>query len=160
MLKLPQRTHSDNPLNYGGYGVFRKTQFVQSRLTLLAEERGSADLEALQKSRFSTFVYIMEDSRTGTFKLGQSKTPGKRERTLQSEAPQIALRFSIPTNEAHEKHLHDQFNSKRIRGEWFSLTPNDLLQIVQFLKANGDIPRAFVDNKWLGEIYFKSGIGH
>ena len=152
--------------------VFRKTDFVKKKLLAIDQEatrlteqhrlteedqRASENLETLRKSRFDTFVYVMEDSRNGTFKIGQSKTPGKRERTLQSETPEITLRFSIPTDEAHEKHLHAQFDSKRIRGEWFSLTPDDLLQIVQFLKTNGDVPRVFVDHEWLGSVYFRSG---
>jgi hypothetical protein len=97
--------------------VFKKTNFVTARLAALAqktareteeagqlaqktremqeEQRTLADLEMLRKSRFEAFVYLMEDSRNGAFKIGRSKTPGKRERTLQSEAPEITLRFYI-----------------------------------------------------------------
>ena len=123
----------------------------------MEKQRALADLETLQKSRFETFVYLMEDSRNGAFKIGRGKTPGKRERTLQAEAPEITWRFSIPADEAHEKQLHDRFNHKRLRGEWFSLAPEDVIWIVNFLKANGDIPRAFVDHHWHGCVYFKLG---
>jgi hypothetical protein len=161
------------------YCVFKKTEFVIARLAAISqkaarqaeeatqlaqkqrkieeEQRTLADLETLRKSRFQTFVYLMEDARNGAFKIGRSRSPGKRERTLQSEAPGITLRFSIPADEADERHLQVQFASKRLRGEWFSLTPDDLLQVIQFLKANGDIRRAFIDHQWLGVVYFKSG---
>ena len=158
------------------YCVFKKTDFLVRRLDAIAkettrktedaaqlakkqsdieeEQRALADLELLRKSRFDTYIYVMEDSRNGTFKLGRSKTPNKRERTSPSEAPEITLRLLVPAAEAHEKHLHRHFDQKRLRGEWFSLTPDDILWIVSFLKANGDIPRAFVDEKWLGNLYF------
>ncbi len=159
------------------YCVFKKTDFVIARLAEIAqkaarqadeatklarrqseieeEQRILTDLETLRKSRFHNFVYLMEDARNGAFKIGRSRSPGKRERTLQSEAPEITLRFSIPAEEAHERHLHALFATKRIRGEWFCLTPDDVLQVVQFLKANGDVPRAFIDHQWLGQIWFR-----
>jgi hypothetical protein len=98
----------------------------------------------------------MEDLRNKTFKIGRSKTPGKRERTLQSEVPQIVMRFSVPAEEAHEKQLHDRFQSRRMRGEWFALTNDDLVWIVEFLKVSGDSFRAVVDYQWLGAIHFAS----
>jgi Meiotically up-regulated gene 113 len=159
--------------------VFKKTDFVKNRLTKILQrvenetreagrqveeelkklenERTAADLETLRKSRFDVFVYVMEDLRNGAFKIGRSKTPGKRERTLQSEVPQTVLRFSIPADEDHEKQLHAHFDEKNRRGEWFDLAADDLIWIVTFLKENGDVDRAYLDYEWLGEIYFRSG---
>jgi|GEM_PF-6182130 hypothetical protein len=154
---------------YGGYDeycylvkeaalpcVFRKTDFVKRKLLELAQrtEQRTANesLEALSKSRFDSFVYIMEDRRNGTFKIGRSKTPGKRERTLQSEVPEIVLRFSVPAADDHERRLHDRFDPKRLRGEWFNLTEDELLWIVSFLKKNGDVSRISADYEWLGRI--------
>jgi hypothetical protein len=139
--------------------VFLKTPFVSHQLSLLAEEvkreaeerrqalqvelerqrqeeeakKASADLEELRRSKFNTFVYVMEDLRTGRFKIGRSITPNKRERTLQSEAPDVVLRLSIPANEGHEKELHSHFAGKRARGEWFDLGPDDLVWITAYL---------------------------
>ena len=41
----------------------------------------------------SGFVYLMLDNRNGYIKIGYSKTPEKREKTLQSEVPDITLLY-------------------------------------------------------------------
>jgi hypothetical protein len=139
--------------------VFVKTDFVKKKLleaTERAEEQTAKEnLETLRKSRFDSFVYLMEDRRNGTFKIGRSKTPGKRERTLQSEVPEIVLRFSIPADENDERKLHERFDPKRQRGEWFNLTADELLWIVSFLKKSGDVSRVSADYEWLGTITLK-----
>lgn len=155
---------------YGENCVFRKTPFVNDRLAEIErvvqldarkqlEEDGaqkeSEELDRLRNSKFDTFLYVMEDLRNGYFKIGRSRSPGKRERTLQSEVPQIVLRFSIPADEEHERQLHDHFANKRLRGEWFALAPGDLQWLVSFLKRNGDAARACIDYQWLGEVAFK-----
>lgn len=162
------------------YAVFAKTDFVSARLAALVEEdrrrleerarnveraRASDEdqrlavlAEQLCRSRFTTFVYLMEDSRTHTFKIGRSRTPGKRERTLQSEVPETSLRLSIPADETHEKTLHSRFRHRHIRGEWFNLTSEDLLEIITFLKANGDVERASVDLQWLGAVFLGTNV--
>ncbi len=138
--------------------VFTKTPFVRKMLSayenVAAEKGAQMELERLRRSRFKCYIYLMEDLRNGTFKIGRSKTPAKRERTLQSEVPQIVMRFSVPGEEAHEKQLHDHFQGKRLRGEWFTLTNDDLLWIVDFLKVSGDSARAIVDYQWLGAVHF------
>lgn len=138
--------------------AFQRTPFVKNRLEFLTssetERKAAVDLDLLRRSKFDCYIYLMEDLRNKTFKIGKSKTPGKRERTLQSEAPQIVMRFSIPAEEIREKELHEHFDEKRIRGEWFALSEPDLAWLVSFLKANGDISRAFVDFDWLGRIHF------
>jgi len=112
----------------------------------------SENLEQLRRSNYNTFVYVMEDLRNGLFKIGQSQTPEKREHTLQSEVPQVSLRFYVPAHDSAEKELHDMFAAKRIRGEWFQLTQQDILSIIEFLKQHGDLYRASADYDWLGKI--------
>ncbi len=144
---------------YDSY-IFVKTPFVTEKLNTLeaiaADKAAAMELELLRKSKFNCFVYLMEDLRNKCFKIGKSKTPGKRERTLQSEVPQIVMRFSIPAEEAHEKQLHEHFSNKRKRGEWFELSNDDLAWIVTYMKTNGDASRAIMDYQWLGNIYFSS----
>lgn len=158
------------------FAVFARTAFVRDRLEAIAGAerrrteaaaaeverlrtdedslRAAAEAELLRRSRFTTFVYIMEDRRKNFFKIGRSKTPGKRERTLQSEVPETMLRFSIPAEETHEKELHARFAHRRIRGEWFELSEDDLVEVVNFLKANGDAARVTADFQWLGTLLF------
>jgi hypothetical protein len=140
--------------------VLALTPFVRERLEALArdesERKSAIELELLRRSKFDCFVYVMEDLRNNTYKIGRSKTPTKRERTLQSEVPQIVMRFSIPAEEIDEKYLHDRFENKRLRGEWFALANGDLIWLVEYLKSKGDVSRALVDLQWLGSLQFAS----
>lgn len=84
-------------------------------------------------------VYLMHDTRNGFHKIGISKTPTYREKTLQSEKPTIELICSkeYPSRkiaEAIESALHKVYENNRIRGEWFDLSEKDILIIRETLK--------------------------
>ena len=81
-----------------------------------------------------TYIYLMIDYNTNYYKIGRSISPLDRERTLQSEKPTIELLDKWEASTYAEKMLHDYFNDKRIRGEWFDLTKNDLKIIPQLIK--------------------------
>jgi hypothetical protein len=138
------------------FAVFKKTPFVIERLEELRRleevEKTAENLERLRRSNFTIFVYLMEDLRNGLFKIGQSQTPEKREKTLQSEVPEVSLRFYMPAHDTAEQELHEKFLEKRVRGEWFELMPQDILSVIEFLKQKGDLSRASADFDWLGKI--------
>jgi hypothetical protein len=77
-------------------------------------------------------TYVMLDANTGYYKIGRSKSILEREKALQSEKPTIELVFSIEKNV--ESELHKKFASKRVRGEWFALTSDDLKSILEYKK--------------------------
>lgn len=84
--------------------------------------------KAIFKKRFGSlgYVYVMLDQVNGFRKIGYSNNPKYREKTLQSEKPTIALEWQIVARQEDEKHLHDLFKQKRVRGEWFNLSDDDL----------------------------------
>ena len=73
-------------------------------------------------------TYIMIDHNTGYYKIGKSKNPKFREKTLQSEKPTIEMIKIF--NRDIEKQLHKEYKEHRIRGEWFSLSGQDINRIV------------------------------
>lgn len=73
-------------------------------------------------------TYLMLDSNTGYIKIGRSVNPKKRETTLQSEKPNITLLKTCDSD--IETKLHKIFKDKRVRGEWFSLSKEDINYIV------------------------------
>lgn len=81
-------------------------------------------------------IYLMIDTITGFCKIGISVNPNYRESTLQSEKPSVELIWSssdIKSNAKEiERELHEQFSDKRIRGEWFNLTVED----INYIKEN------------------------
>ena len=82
------------------------------------------------KITVSMKTYLMKDFFRGVHKIVKSINPQIRERTLQSEVPTIELVHVI--DEDIEKHLHEKFSAKRIRGEWFNLSNNDLNYITSW----------------------------
>lgn len=84
------------------------------------------------------YVYLMQDTSNGYYKIGISNQPEYRERTLQSEKPTIekicAKAFPNRTIAgAIESALHKAYESKRLRGEWFALDANDVIAIIATL---------------------------
>ena len=82
----------------------------------------------------SCYLYLMQDLSTMLYKIGISKTPIYREKTLQSEKPSINMIYSkefIDRKTAYfmEQNIHTNFKKNRIRGEWFSFSSIELKQI-------------------------------
>jgi len=80
------------------------------------------------KTNLEKVCYLMVDSSTKYVKIGNSINPHKRERTLQSEKPTIDILHIF--NKNIESELHKKYSKKRIRGEWFKLTSNEVKQII------------------------------
>lgn len=88
-----------------------------------------------KKKRKSTFVYLMIDEHTGLIKIGESKKPSTREKTLQASVPLLKLIGAWKATRKHEQDLHKQYSSQRVRGEWFRLSNQDVRDISAQLKA-------------------------
>ena len=82
-------------------------------------------------------VYLMKSDRNGRVKIGRTKDkPVYRERTLQSQEPEVRLIFHrevLYMNET-EKYLHRFFKRKRFRGEWFDLSEDDIEKAKSIIK--------------------------
>lgn len=79
------------------------------------------------------YVYLMLDKRSGYIKIGKSKEPTFREKTLHAQEPDIELIAFWEAPSIFEKQLHKQFELKRQRGEWFALNFEDLKQIKEIM---------------------------
>ena len=86
------------------------------------------------KPKKKQYVYLMIDYNTGYHKIGRSKNPKYREKTLQSEKPTIELLDKWSAYPETEKELHKHFDGKRIRGEWFDLSCDDIKLIPSLIK--------------------------
>lgn len=89
------------------------------------------------KVKKKTFLYLIEDERNGFIKIGRAQSPSARERTLQSEMPLLSLIWQCEGLQQDEKDLHERFKDKRVRGEWFSLSKEDI-EFIKSLKWRGD----------------------
>lgn len=89
-----------------------------------AEDKKKWDSTKEIKTRVPGKVYLMRDNANNLFKIGYSKDPIYRERTLQSEKPTIELMGAVDAPISYEKQLHETYKDYRVRGEWFSI-PED-----------------------------------
>lgn len=86
----------------------------------LNEMIGLPPVEDILMEESGLKTYLIKDSNTELYKIGKSKNPLKREKTLQGEKPTLEI---VKTwNEDIEKILHQKYKKNRIRGEWFKLT--------------------------------------
>ncbi len=114
--------------------VFRKS--VNSRFKNLISNKKDYlslfdEMFAYSKSNpEKAYLYLMHEATTGFYKIGVSKKPNVRERTLQSQKPDINMLYHRQYKKKKafsiERKLHKLFSSKRIRGEWFELAHEDL----------------------------------
>jgi hypothetical protein len=74
-------------------------------------------------------TYLMLNNRNGYIKIGVSNNPSYREKTLQSEEPEIILIATAPDADL-ERALHREYADYRIRGEWFLLRPENMQRII------------------------------
>jgi hypothetical protein len=101
-------------------------------------------------SKMITYTYLMVNHDNGFYKIGKSIKPKFRERTLQSNEPNVELLGYCDSNIIAEKSLHEKFKDKRIRGEWFNLNKDDIEYIMSY--TSKDI--VIVDD------FIPSGKGH
>lgn len=82
-------------------------------------------------------VYVLECG--GYYKIGFSKNPLERVRQLQTGCPfRLHLVGTVTAPQTAEFALHNKYADKRMHGEWFQLTPEDV----------GDILRAYPGDSW------------
>jgi len=155
-------------VGYSSSYVFRKTDYILTRRKeidaaaeelLRIEEENRADEAArrfddsLRKSSFEVFTYLMEDTRNGMIKIGKSKNPERREKTLQSEAPSVEMRIAVPTESDFESELHGEFDHLRRRGEWFEMSSSEIKAVIERLLSHGDSDRAITSHEWIGRVF-------
>lgn len=79
------------------------------------------------------YIYVISFS--GYYKIGRSKHPVERVRQLLSVKfpiePKLELSVEVPDAPFAEKTLHSVYHSKRVRGEWFNLTTEEIAGLSQ-----------------------------
>lgn len=96
---------------------------------------GVIDENTLRKQGLSLYVVKVGDF----YKIGYASNIGARLTSLQTGSPQklelILVAYCGEGAKDLEKKYHEQFASRHHRGEWFSLTREDLLEIVQDIQT-------------------------
>lgn len=69
-------------------------------------------------------IYFITARDVNRVKIGWSKYPEQRLKTLQTGCPGVAvIEATIDTDQSFERELHQLFRHSRKAGEWFEITP-------------------------------------
>lgn len=108
---------------------------IQERLSVISEsvedlvkKNSILDLPTKYKKHRSNKVYFIQ-AENGLIKIGIAFDVEYRLSFLNTASPvELTLLFWVDTDEARglEKSLHHLFKTKRVRGEWFRLTSDDI----------------------------------
>lgn len=88
-----------------------------------------------QKLGNYTYIYLIRDLHTGYIKIGRSDNPFARLQTLKKQDTLLPrpndfeMLFCWADYPHKERWLHIDFQSKRVRGEWFDLSQEDIANI-------------------------------
>lgn len=72
-------------------------------------------------------TYLAKDVESGLYKIGKSKDVFERIKNLSVGNPNII--FVVQCNRDVENELHQKFEMKRYKGEWFNLSDKDVADI-------------------------------
>lgn len=75
------------------------------------------------------YIYILKEEFYNTYKIGRSKHPYKRTQLFASQPPydhEIIYILKVDDDKYFEKHYHRLFKNKRLKGEYFKLSKEDL----------------------------------
>lgn len=136
-LAIYRRNGGDVP-HYGTFiGHFGGKRQLLERLKLWAAANpDAADVAAIipeyervvppSRSRTNGGVYLLRSG--NRFKIGCSKVLERRVRNIQKILPKSALVHSIESDDPRgvEAYWHRRFAAKRVKGEWFELSPADV----------------------------------
>lgn len=87
----------------------------------------------------SGYIYIVRETFLGMYKIGISKNVVRRLIDLQSSIPQdleTICYFHVLGVYLLEKVLHCSLDRKRVRGEWFELTDEEVNNAVAFIEGH------------------------
>jgi len=77
-----------------------------------------------------TVVYFIQQGESGPIKIGFSKDPAARLKTLQASSPHpLRLLRTIHGERPREQSIHSKFRRHRLSGEWFAPVP-ELLEYI------------------------------
>ena len=86
----------------------------------------------------NSFIYIIRQTSTRLFKIGVSKNPAQRLKTLQTGNPNnLSLLYTVRCTDVSafkaETVIHQHLTSHQIKGEWFLIPTDD--QVVSIAKS-------------------------
>jgi hypothetical protein len=100
------------------------------------QEGSTVKLVVMERSYNKEGIYIVNMANTNLYKIGITKDFSQRLRNLQTGNPfiiEVHNFYPMKTNTEMESFLHKRYQHKKLSGEWFELTYEDLNNIHDFI---------------------------
>ena len=128
-------------LTTGSYAAFEKIRAYGEETAPGADTPGPADTAATSRPAAAAsaagYIYVIRSA--GLYKIGKAVDLTKRLKAyrLHNPAP-VTLVFSrrVRNRNMAELYLHGMFAKQRVRGEWFSLTAQDLASLPRLFASS------------------------
>lgn len=85
------------------------------------------------------YVYVIKEYFSNTFKIGMTSKIKERQSTFGVTLPfdwDFQFIYVSSNHELLEKRLHEKFSEVRVKGEWFTLTPDDIAFLSTTIHSN------------------------
>jgi hypothetical protein len=116
--------------------AYKKLQMVEEKGMLTEHTRLESKKKAMaqiKNPKLKGFIYVVKSK--NLYKIGRAKHPKSRIKTYRTENPfgiTVIFQKEVDDYVGIEEKLLDTFKEKRIKGEWFNLTPEN----IQWIKQN------------------------
>lgn len=96
-------------------------------------ESDPADEHTERPNKFDGYVYLLYSPTNNTYKIGRAKEVYNRYGSIAKQSPveiKLVHQFKSSNASKAERELHSRYASKRVLGEWFSLSEQDVEAII------------------------------
>lgn len=108
---------------------------INLKITEKEEKENRDRLNEVLFSDVNGYVYFMKSKINNWLKIGVSKNPATRQNRIQTKLPfEIDIVKQIASSNPYklENNLHILYEDKRMNGEWFDLTDEEIEEICEF----------------------------
>lgn len=86
-----------------------------------------------------SYLYAIGPYENGPIKIGFSKTPDKRLKTLQTGHPETLYlhkqsKFSSTKIRLIERLMHKEYSHRKTKGEWFNMKPEEAIDFIEHMR--------------------------
>jgi len=103
--------------------LHREEMEYESRLSPLSPQKPKTPRES------PGYIYLVRGVGTPWYKIGKSKNPEVRSKQLGTQGPfkhELIHTIRVSDMKLHEEYWHNHFATKRVEGEWFTLSDGDV----------------------------------
>jgi len=134
-------------LYYGPTDAELKKIQKEAKKKMDKESRGRLYLVGIKNEQNKKFQHVKLGYTTNSVKARKNNM----QTSMPSELYVIYESICFPYAKRHENHFHGRLENKKVRGEWFKLTKDEICSLIDEIKEDSDICFNLGERLWKGE---------